>query len=139
MCLLRRKVLTCAQRHTHAGTKLLDALWNLLPHPPAGKSGQLHGSLCQTAPRMSVCSLTNPGCGAKAKGNGLGLIPGPGTDVIKFLGLLALHFTCPLSSPGHICGICFPLGPPVVKGLVPRSGIQTAKSASGLKRVPQTM
>lgn len=75
----------------------------------------------------------DPGYGVKANGNGLG-----------FLVLPRRHVQVPWTShtPFHLSSLwsgsrlwylfssgTFPLGP-VVKGLVPRSGIQTAQSAS---------
>lgn len=89
------------------------------PHPPkcswatslhpAGKGRQFNGSLCQTAPRMSVYSLMDPGYGANANRNYLGSLVLL-HRCIKFLGLLTLLFIWTFSGLGHIYGICFPLG-----------------------------
>lgn len=46
--------------------------WTTCFHRPAEKGREFNGTLCQTAPRMSVWSSMDPGYSAKAKGNGLG-------------------------------------------------------------------
>lgn len=88
---------------------------------------------------QEFCSLMEPGCSAKAKGKQFG-ITGPSAQTHSSSSDFS-HSLIPFRSGSHrrplSPSVTFPLGA-VDKGTVPRSGIQTAKSASGLKRVPRT-
>ena len=126
---LRKCLQLCAQKQTLAGIHTPDVLLDHHLYHPAG--------ICQTALRMSVCCLTDPGHGATATGSSLTSLVLWGRHIqVPWTSHIPLHLV-PLWSGWYLRhlppSVTFLLGP-VVKGMVPQSGIQTVKSALRVQR-----